>query len=113
MENHLSGFRSIPSWFIQSDWLGHGESVNNMADSGEVRILSVSVPDEEDEWVSSSAERCPAAMFSQEAVPLESEGRVGCSGRWWRGEQRGESGPGGRCHDDDMGLDRWGAANDE
>lgn len=25
----------------------------------------------------------------------------------------GGSGPGGRCHDDDMSLDRWGAANDE
>lgn len=26
---------------------------------------------------------------------------------------RGDSGLGGRCHDDDMDLDRWGAANDE
>lgn len=33
----------------------------------------------------------------------------------WGGERvrRGDPGPGGRCHDDDMGLDRWGAANDE
>lgn len=33
--------------------------------------------------------------------------RVGCGGRC------GGLGPGGRCHDNDMSLVRWGAANDE
>lgn len=41
--------------FIQCDSLGPSESVRNMADSGEARCLSVSVPGEEDERVSSGA----------------------------------------------------------
>lgn len=54
-------------------------------------------------------ESSPAAMFIEEAVPLDLnfEGLLGCSGRW------GCLGPGGRCHDADMSVDRWGAANDE
>lgn len=56
-------------------------------------------------------------MFSEEAVPLELC-IWGAGGMLWEvmvcgGGEWGDSGPGGRCHDDDMGLDRWGAVNDE
>lgn len=45
--------------------------------------------------------------FNTTTSPLEL-----CIGRV-EGEVVGNSGPGGRCHDDDMGMDHWGAANDE
>lgn len=55
-------------------------------------------------------EKCLVAIFSQEVVSLELH-IWGAGGMQW--EVRGESSLGGRCHDNDMDLDRWGAANDE
>lgn len=56
---------------------------------------------------SSVSERCLAGAFSKATIPSELRiDRV-------EGEGGGDSGPGGRCHDDDMGMDRWSAANDE